>query len=467
MFTKTPKLTTFNSAYYLVIGCLLAVSFMLIILTSLQSPRIRQVSLDIPATTSYLNQQLFLRFSLPIAHIKASQVSIEPATTFTIANRGDIAAIQFSSRLSYHSTYHVRIANLTDAFRSSRKLNFNYSFTTLDPTIYYIHRYPLATPNPAKKRPDAIMQTSLHGDQSTVIYSAPEIADYVVVGKYMIVSSINPDATNSLYAINIQTKQVRKISLPATGAISELQSSPGGRFFGFRLLTNVANHGKQFQNALFTYDTYSDQLGQVRGVNGSILGVVNWLFAPDNRTMLVQTFDSCYLIDVFHTNPIVPLGQFSSISNFSYDGSRVGLSTLNGPLILNIVTGQRTPVPLITIANNNTINTDSKLLNNEPGSLNDVDDFNSSSKTYSEDIVITRQNIPKVLYMANLLKTSIVDFEASPNDQYVVVGQASLDNSAYDNYAQNPEPTNIQTRIIDSTTGKILKTINGFKLTWR
>jgi hypothetical protein len=470
---KLFSVADFKRHFYLVVVVLAGLCLLLLVLNLLQGPRLRRGEVDRSLATRQPNQRLILYANQPIASINASQITVEPKVDFTASANGEAPVIQFRQRLLYGTTYRVTVHNVVNAYRTHKKTDFAYSFRTAEPTFYYVHRNYGLDPNNSLtgKQPDEIKQASLGDEGEAVLFSAPQIQDYVVLGNNLVVATINEDKTNSLYLVNTKTKKSEALTLPAAGTLTDLHASPNQRLVGFSFTSNESDYTKRkFDNVLFNIDLAAGRLVYpVKGFNGQNLQVMNWEFAPDGMTILAQLYDtSLLLVDTGGKNAPLPLGQFSSFDNFSYNGAKIAVEDMTDISILDILKHEKTSITNQSIGGREPFTAKVRLLANGEGHMKQVEILSSDSKVFTEYVIVDRQGSQKTIYQADAYKTNINSMATSPNDQYAMIEVTSIkEDSTSDLYQSNTKSRNAHTLIIDMNSGKTVQDVNGFGISWQ
>ena len=83
-------------------------------------------------------------------------------------------------------------------------------------------------------------------------------------------------------------------------------------------------------------------------------------------------------------------------------------------------------------------------------------------------VVLEDGKSSRVLFQSPDGKDSIEGISVSPNGQYAVV-EETLDtvNSVSDGYLRNARSRNIATVVVDMSTGRVVRTLDGFAVSWQ
>jgi hypothetical protein len=461
---KTPGNKTFATSLRALVLGLIGVVVLLMALNFMQRPHIRRAEIDALAATKQSNQRLTLYANQPLGNISKQQVSIEPQASFEVSNSNQAVIVQFNERLRYSSTYRVSIKNVTNTYRRGATTSLNYSFKTTEPTLFYLHHANGSLGALVESEsPDEIVQTTLDGKEKATVFSSKRILDYVRSGNNLVVAAANDDKTHSLYRVDLQTKKTSKLPLPASGTVDKLEASPNQRLVGFSFTSNEKTGSRRYENTLFNIDLASGEgiVYQLTGFVGKPLQVMDWRFAPDGTTVLAQLTDSSVLlVDTTGKHMPVPLGQFGTIENFSFDGSKVALRARNTTIILDLINHTSTTMPNEKDA---TYLMNIRLLANSEGYIKQTSRFEQATK-YQQRIALTKGSSEQELYEQTGFETTIPSFETSPNDQYAAIHLNTMKATANSTADQTPHE---HTLILDTDEGKTIADIDGVNIIWR
>lgn len=466
MPTKLASSNRFNLFY--TVSLVLAVMWLLFLaLNLLQGPRLRRAEVDKAQIVKQSNQRLTMYANQPLDAVKQDQIKIEPTANFMATSIGDAISIRFTQRLRYNTTYKITVNHVSSPYRQKAKATFNYSFRTADPTIFYIHRNHVSNSGQGVKKPDQIMETTLSGTKAREVYSAARIQDYIISGSKLAVVMINDNKTNSLFLTDIKTKHTEELKLPAKGTITNLRASPNQKLIGFRFSSNENNSKQQYERVLFNINIADRHVRPIVGLDKKPLQIIDWQFAPDGTTILAHALDeNLLLIDTSAKHDPVPLGQFTSISNFSHNGAKISADSSVGPVLLDPIERTRTNLQFERIDGVVPYLVNLKMLSNGDGYIARLQAYSEDYQQSNHYFLLDRDGSDKVVYKVNVVRSSVNDFALSPNDQYLAVEQNSIKDSLLDQYPDNSKSYTVHTQLVDISTGKPIKDIDGFGLIW-
>jgi hypothetical protein len=419
-----------------------------------QGPKLSSAQVDTEQVTVRSGQQLRLFANQPLSTVDPDDVTITPSAEFTVTTSGAVVAVQFEQPLLYDARYVVEVDGVTSQF-DDQGSTLSYQFTTGSQPLYYLDR---------GETTDDIVRTEARGVERTVVYSAPRIQEFALLGTTAAVSVDQGDGTSALSLVSFEDGGAEPLALPTPGVIENLHAADDGVTIGFAF----SSADGAFDDTLMTLNL---DLGRdilpVAGLDGTPLTVSNWLFVPGGVTLAAHNRDddSVLLVDTA-SGLVTPLGSFASLESLSTDGTRLGVTNAFGNVVLSITDlsdVEFAPSPIYGVMP-------------LPGEFRLM-----RGKNLVQHVVLVdyEANVFENLLVADdgsssreLLRTvdhggSIGDFSVSPNDQYVAVEVVpNVASSVSDGYAVNDRSTSVTTVIIDLTSGTQVKSLAGFDLQW-
>jgi hypothetical protein len=424
----------------------------------LQGPKLSSAQVDTKGVVEQGRQQLRLFANQAVAQVKPSQVTITPATGFTVSTEGDIIAVQFDSRLRYATEYSVSVHGVTSPYLAQGS-TITYSFTTDSPVLYYLDRGDAA---------DDIVTTGLSGAARTVVYSAPHIQDFAVLDEFLAVVTLNDDKTSSLSFVNTETAVVEAVRLPDTGSISGLDASAAGNIVGFTLTSaDPGGTARKNNSTLYTINlTAGRTVAPVAGLSGDPIDVLGWQFLPGSATLLALTFERSLLLVDPVKGTVSPLGQFLSLDKVAVDGLSVTMTDAFGEVSLTLATGEVTRLEPSPVDGQRAFQGATAVLP-DGGRIQKVVVPDPTGRRFSSLLVYDDGTRARGLYRTPADAGSISDFSVSPNGQYVAIETVPDAAAAVsDGYFFDARATSVTTVIVDVETGAQTRSVEGFGLHW-
>lgn len=441
MFTKSLRRLQANR-FVLVVAVSTVVALALLLVTTVQGPRVRNVQFDVAAAVRLPQQRMIIRYNQPLRGVASKQVHIYPAAKTDIVVQGNVVGIQFAQPLIDDTTYSVRVA--IPGHQSE------YRFHTPVAQAFY-----KVIGNTGESIFKTTPTVTTEAQKDTQLFTAKDISEYTVAGNDLYVNTLNDDYTSNLTRVNTGTRKQAAVQLPFAGTVSMLQASPDGRVLGFVLLPKDK---KKYQEGLYVYDIVTKQFTAMIGIGKKRFEPLNWKFANDSRTLVVKDADaSMYIVDRLGKRAPTPFGQFGPLNGFTADRSAVITSDIAQATqfyAIDVRSLKRNAYPAKPMAADQIL-TSVYPLTAHTASLLYVQQLKGSA---SEDqLFYDDGSTRKLLYQAD--ETSIISgVTIAPNDQYTAIEVTDL--------SDNDKTTNIQTIIIKTTTGERLGVIQGLQVLW-
>jgi hypothetical protein len=453
----------FRRVFAITVTVLLLLVATFVALSYFQGPKLSSAQLDTARAVSQPGQQLRLFANQSIARVKASQVTITPATPFTVSTQGSVVAVQFGERLHYGTTYRVVIRGVSSVYQQ-RDDAFDYSFTTASASVYYLDRA-----DPATGGEDRILRAGMKGAESRVVYSARHIQDFAAFPAALAVVTIDDDKTSSLSLVSIQSGVVEKLVLPSAGTVDKLQAAPDAGLLGFVFSSGDGGPSAKYSSTLMTVNLSGvHTVTPVLGLNSQPLSVLDWGFLSGSTSVVAQTFDqTVLLIDASKPGASVPLGQYSDLGRSSPDGKKLVVGDVFGKMAYTIATGKEKRMQPVAVNGVVPFGGDLELLGTGTDRVQQVAVFDSGTGRFTSYIVYEHAGTSRILYQSPDGKGSLDGFSVSPNGQYVAIEETpDVAASVSDGYVRDARSTSVTTIFVDIGTGAIVRSVAGFAANW-
>jgi hypothetical protein len=446
----------FRRALALTVAALVLLCAVFLTLGYLQGPKLSSAQVDTRGVVEQSGQQLRLFANQPVAQITPDQVTITPATRFSVSTEGDLIAVQFDSRLDYATDYRVTVEGVTSVYLA-QPASLSFEFTTDSPTLYYLDR---------GETTDDIVTTGLSGSDRTVVYSATRIQDFAVLDDFLAVVTLGDDNTSTLTFVNTDTSVVEPVRLPDIGSISGLDASAAGNTVGFALTSAAGGVGQKNNSTLYTIDLAAGRtVTPVVGISGDPVDVLGWQFLPGSASLLALTFDRDLLL-VDAVGAVSPLGRFMGLDKVSPDGLSVTMTDSLGEVSLSLETGDIVRLEPSDIEGNRAFLGATAVLPSGDR-VQKVVVPDPTGRRFTSLLVYDDGASARILYQTPGGAGSISDFTVSPNGQYVAVETVpDAAASVSDGYYFDARPTSVTTVIVDVETGAQTRSVEGFALHW-
>jgi hypothetical protein len=439
------------------VAALLVLVAVFAVLGYTQGPKLSSAQVDTGQVVQQRGQQLRLFVNQAVATVSADQVTVTPAADVSVSTSGDVVAVQFDEPLRYNTDYTVEVSGVTSVYVAQQS-TLRYAFTTDSPDLYYLDR---------GADSDRIIRTGLATTERDVAFEATAIEDYAVFDGALAVSTETPDGGSALALIDSEGN-AENIPLPGVGVVEQLQSSSSTGMLGFVFTGADASGSAAYNRTLFTVDLNSGRvLVPVMGLDGSVPEVGGWAFIPTTPDLLVYAADQSLLrITLGESSTVLPLGQFSDFQSISADGATAVVTDPFGAVALTLADGtikRLDPSPLegeVPFAGVTAV---------VPGGgwVQQVADVDVTTGRFKSAMVFDDGETARIIYRTTRDEGSLVEFALSPNDQYAVVETVpNVSSSVDDGYSVNARSTSITTVFVDISTGAVVKSIEGFRVSW-
>jgi hypothetical protein len=423
------------------------------VLGYLQGPKLSSAQVDRDRVVADSGQQLRLFANQPLAAVAADDVTITPSAPFSVTTSGAVVAVQFDAPLLFEARYVVEVAGVTNS-TGGHPSTLRYEFTTGATSLYYLDR---------GETTDEIVRTGIRSNERTVVYSAPRILDFALLGTGAAVTTELPDGTSALSVVSFDDGGAEPITLPTPGTIENLRAADDGATIGY-VFTSVDG---ATVDTLMTLDlTRGRTIAPVTGLDGSPLQVTSWLFVPGGVTLVAHRADEQLLLVDTATGIATPLGAFASLESISTDGSRLGVTNPYGPVALSISELTETEFAPSPVEGETPFPGEFQLMRG--GSLvQHVVRVDYETNDFDNLLVVDDGEVSREIYRTIDDRGSIGEFRVFPNDQIVAVEVVpEVETAVSDGYPVDDRATSISTVFVDLSTGAIVKSIAGFGLQW-
>jgi hypothetical protein len=433
-------------------------------LNYLQGPKLNSATIDTDQVVSLSGQQLRLFANQPIAEVTADQVRVRPETPFTVSDDGQTTAVTFTGRLRYDTEYRVTVQGV-EAASGGRPASFSHSFHTPRAGVMYLDR---ADPTIAGEGEDRILLAGLSGSGATEVYSARRIQAFARFDRVLAVVTIEDDDSSTLSFVSADGATVERVVLPGTGAITQLSASPKTGLLGFVFTSAGPTPEREFDHTLMTVDFAGKHVvTPAAGLDGSPLSVLSWTFLGDSTSVAALSGDqSVLLFDAAEPGVVTPLGDYLELGSSSPDGAAVVLADYLSYLRYSIEDGAEERLTPPDIGGEPSFGGDIRLLS-DGGRVQQVAVYDANSVRYISYLVVVEPDSTRILYGGAESSDSFDGFSLSPNDQYVALTVVpDYGSSVSDSYPADPRATSVTTLVIDVATGKMVRAVAGFDLSW-
>jgi hypothetical protein len=418
-----------------------------------QGPKLSNAQVDRDRVVSDSGQQLRLFANQPLAAVEAADVSITPSSPFTVSTSGAIVAVQFDAPLLFEARYVVEVADVTSR-AGGQPSTLRYEFTTGSTPLYYLDR---------GDETDEIVRTGIRSNERTVVYTAPRIQDFALLGTSAAVTSELPDGTSALSLVSFDDGGVEPITLPTAGRIEDLRSADDGYTIGYVF----SSADGSIVDTLMTLNFNRGRtIAPVAGLDGAPMQVTGWLFVPGDVTLAAHRVDEQLLLVDTATGIATPLGAYTTLESISTDGARLGVTNPFGPVALSIADLTDTEFAPSPVEGETPFPGDFQLMRGD-SLVQHVVRIDYETDDFDNLLVVDDGEVSREIYRTIDDRGSIGDFSVFPNDQVVAVEVVpTVETAVSDGYPVDARATSITTVFVDISSGAVIKSVAGFGLQW-
>ncbi|KQR26093.1 MULTISPECIES: hypothetical protein [Microbacterium] len=420
-----------------------------------QGPRVTDVQVDPAAAVAASGSRVILTTTQSLETVDASQVSVEPATPFTVDTAGRSVGVRFTLPLRDDTDYRITVDGVS-GLGAGPSSTLTETFRTPPLQAYLMQR---GTPEG-----DTIFRTDLKGEAGLPVFVHPHIEDFRATANHLVISVRDGD-TARVIVTDSDGQNARDVALPGPGFVSNLQSADRGERVGFTFSDADLGAAGGRESRLFTMSAADDAPPTDVGLNGGDARIADYRFVPDTDSMLVLTFDSRLLLTDAEGGNAAPLGSAVSIDGIARGSSVAIVERLEGlrevdltdgserPLVQPVdppgLAGRATPVP-----------------GTDAGTIRSFADISADGVSRSTTVahVDTGGAVRPMLEVPG--SDTVLQTCVSPSGRYaaVLIAPRAVDNP-FDRY-QLPLPERLLTHLVEVDTGQEVVALQGFDLSW-
>lgn len=445
----------FLGGFAVVIAVLAAVGLAGAAVSTAQGPRVTKVSVDPDAAIAAAGSRIIFTTTQSLAEVNADQVSVTPATDFTVDTSGRSVGIRFALPLWDDTEYTVTISGV-QGVGGGTSTTIAQSFLTPQLQSFLLQRGSAG---------DTVFRTDLAGDAAVPVFTDPQIEDFRATASHLVISTLDDAGHSHLIVTDLDGSHQRELPLPGTGTVANLQSADRGNLIGYTFTdANVGDSGAResmlYTASLATARMDDDPAAVTRA--GGESRVDDWRFVPGTDSLLMLTFDGALTLVSPSGGAPVALGNAVSIDGIARGSTSVVIERIDGPLAIDLATADETALPptdpslgqvngVTPLADGSTLRV-----------LAVLDGFTVTSTTVN---VVDATGAARPVFSVDPTDT-LIETCVSPSGRYAafLVAPNAVDN-AYDAHLL-PLPQNVQTHVVSLSDGKEVVALSGFDISW-
>ena len=346
--TRRPVAERFRRRFVAVVLVLVVVAGLAAVVGSQQGPRLRSVAYDASGIVSRPAQRVIITANQALQRVTASDVRVSPAAAHTVTSSGNTVAVEFAGPLEYDRSYTVTVAGARAPGQQAT--------SDLRATIRTGSTDVLALVRGAGAAEDRIVRRSLDASGATTVYEGPDIAEYVRLGRFLVVLSDTAVGESSIDVVSLadgvedQDAPVEHLTLPTpAGHASALHAADDGASFGFQYADTSSGESKDV--GLYVVDMTGTHMPEAIAADGRpTIGAVpmtvsQWAYVPRTESALVRTgTDELFLVDMSGRAEVVRLGSATYLHGFVGSGTTAVVESGTGIQRVDLTSGKRAPI---------------------------------------------------------------------------------------------------------------------------
>ncbi|MGA7146966.1 MAG: hypothetical protein WBX17_00560 [Microbacterium sp.] len=419
-----------------------------------QGPRVTDVQVDPAAAVAASGSRLIVTTTQSLAEVAASQVTVTPATPFTVDTSGRSVGVRFVLPLWDDTEYTVEIADV-ESVSGGPAASVSESFRTPPAQIELLQR---------GEDGDTIFRTDLSGENAVPVFTHPHIEDYRATSAHLVVSVRTEDDQPALIMTDLDGANAQDLPLPGDGFVSNLQSADRGELIGYTFSDAEISADSGRESMLFTVSLNNpDAPAEAVMVEGADPRIAEWRFVPGTDSILLLSFDGSLLLTGSGGDGATALGSALSIEGIARGSSDAVIRRLEDMATVDLADAAEEPL----VAPDTDLGGVSTVTPLPDGStIRTAAVLDADAPTGRTSVSLVAPDGATRLLTEVGESDAVVQVCVSPSARYVAVTVApdAIDNP-YDTY-QLPLPQRTETRILELHDGAPVVVLAGSSVSW-
>ena len=436
---------------------------------SAQGPRVTAVQVDPAAAAAASGSRLIVTMNQSLRAITPAQVSVTPATEFTVDACGRSLGVRFTLPLHDDTEYTVRVSRIS-GLGGGPVASVTERFTTPKTSIFLLQR---------GRVEDRIVRSDLSGTDPEPVFRAAHIEDFRATSSHLVISTLDARGKAALVVTDLRGRHQRELPLPGAGTVTRLQSADRGELIGYTYSDADLGTSGARESRLYTA-SLKDAAARTPPVEVAVSGaekrVADWRFVPDSDSILVLTYDGRMLLGSPSGRGAADLGTGTAIDGIARGSSVAVVQRADGMVTVDLTDAKVAPLVEATASGRAVpghLGVVTPLPGKAGGSLRpytvlDVAGGSGGGTGVPEGTTVYRVAADGVsgAVFEMPVADAIQQICVSPSGQYaaVTVAPDSVHND-YDDYLL-PMPVKLVTHIVTLATGHEVHAFSGFAPSW-
>lgn len=463
--TRARRSKGFFAAFAIVSAVLIGLGVTGAAVSLVQGPRVTGVQVDPAAAVEESGTRLILTANQALEPIDDTQVSVDPEVPFTVDASGRSVGVRFTVPLDDDTRYTVTVEG-AQGVGGGPATTLTHEFATPPAVVYLLQR--------GGSGDDAIFRTDLGGERAVPVFTHERIEDFRATSNRLVVS-VDDGEQSAIIVAGLDGSDPRELTLPGDGFVTSLQVSAKADLVGYTYSDREISETTGRESVVYT-SPLSDPDAEPTPIEiaDAATSIAEWRFVPDTSAILLIDFAG----DLLLTDPAVDADPTALGTALTIDGITRGtyqaiVERSEGIVVIDLTDAAE--VPLVPAEGGETAADGTFGELGVPGTVTPVPGGGTVRFFTSLDDAGLPAGQSVMLVgddgsVDTLLEVPTTGFAlqscVSPSGRYAAILVApDLVSNPYDGYRQ-PLPENLETHVIELSTGEERSALNGFAISW-
>lgn len=417
-------------------------------------PRVTAVQFDGRAAVDASGSRMILTLSQAVEEVQPEQVTITPATDFTVDTSGRTVGVRFTLPLWDETAYTIRIDGVSGLGGGPDAV------ITETATTPALEEYLLLRGDDE----DTIFRTGIDGEAAVPVFTDPHIEDFRRAGSRLVISTVDDDEHSRLVVTDGDGKYESAFTLPGEGRIANLQAADRGARIGYTFTDADLGAEGGRESVLYTASATDPDAEPTPIERADEQRVEDWRFVPGTDSVLMLTFDGALTLASTESDDPVALGNALHIHGIAPGSTVAVIETADGLGAIDLASSEPVPVPTTDPALGQ-VGAVTPMPGGDGSSLRVLSQLDGFSVASTSVALVDAAGEARDVFTLDdgdaLLHTCV-----SASGRYAAVLVApDIVGNAYDGY-QLPLPEQLETHVISVADGVELVALTGFDMSW-
>lgn len=452
---RTAKRRGFVVGFAVVAVGLVGVSLVGAAVSTLQGPRITATESDPAAAVEASGSRVILTTNQMLHKVEPSQVTVTPATPFTVDTSGRSVGVRFTLPLHDRTAYTVTIKDV-EGYGGGPATTLATDFRTPSMDVYLLQR---------SSTGDTILRTGLDGKAAHVVFRHAHIEDFRATSSHLVASVADSAGNAHLIVTDLDGRHARELPMPGDGSILDLQSADRGELIGYTYSDAQLGNGTARESVLYTA-SLKDAAARAKPtavpVSGTEHRIADWRFVPDTDRILLLTYDGRLILGGA-TGKGADLGTATTIDGIARGSSKAVIERPDGMFTVDLTNGKQSPLADATgVVGTQGVVTPLP----SAGTARPYSTIDASGVVQGTTVTIVGDDGRATPVFQVPGTDAVVQTCASPSGRYLaVVVSPDVVNNPFDSYGL-PMPHTVVTHLIDLGAKTQVSALRGFAISW-